>query len=139
MVVASPAARLTAAAVGNALVAGKCSLARIKRHVQVAGVLATGQGASSLTPSEAKWRVGRKVGRTLYAMLYDEDSDSDVLIGMMDTPQLAEEAVRAHNETGSANKHERMWERLRQRTHNTSEPYGSMLRRMMDEVEHETE
>lgn len=43
------------------------------------------------------WRVGRKVGRTIYALLGDELSDADVLIGVMDTPELAKEAVDAHN------------------------------------------
>ena len=33
------------------------------------------------------WRVGRKVGRTLYV--------GDALIGLMDTPQLAEQVVSA--------------------------------------------
>ncbi len=37
------------------------------------------------------WRVGRKVGRTIY------DADTDTLIGMMDTAWLAERAVRAVN------------------------------------------
>lgn len=40
------------------------------------------------------WRVGRKVGRTIYA---DYGDEVQVLIGMMDTPELAEVAVRAHN------------------------------------------
>lgn len=44
------------------------------------------------------WRVGRKVGRTIYAQLGPLDSDEDPLIGTLDTPELAEEAVRAHNE-----------------------------------------
>ena len=35
------------------------------------------------------WRVGRKVGRTLY--------DGDTLIGVMDTPELAERVVEAVN------------------------------------------
>jgi hypothetical protein len=43
------------------------------------------------------WRVGRKVGRTIYAQLGDLPSDDDQLIGTMDTEMLAEEAVRAHN------------------------------------------
>lgn len=43
------------------------------------------------------WRVGRKVGRTIYAKLGDRPSDSDPFIGTMDTRELAEEAVRAHN------------------------------------------
>jgi hypothetical protein len=44
-----------------------------------------------------RWRTGRKVGRTIYAMLGDEPSDRDVLIGMMDRPAIAAEAVDAHN------------------------------------------
>lgn len=44
-----------------------------------------------------RWRVGRKVGRTIYAQLRDVPSDDDVLIGTMDTPVLAKDAVTAHN------------------------------------------
>jgi hypothetical protein len=44
-----------------------------------------------------RWRVGRKVGRTVYAQVEAQPSDVDVLIGVMDSPQLAEEAVEAHN------------------------------------------
>lgn len=43
------------------------------------------------------WRVGRKVGRTIYAAYTDEPSDADVLIGLMDSRELAERAVYAHN------------------------------------------
>lgn len=43
------------------------------------------------------WRVGRKVGRTLYCQLGSAPSDDDVLVGMMDTRALAELAVSAHN------------------------------------------
>lgn len=50
-------------------------------------------------PNWLFWRVGRKVGRTIYAQLGAEPSDNDRLIGMMDTPDLATEAVSAHNET----------------------------------------
>lgn len=46
------------------------------------------------------WRTGRKVGRTIYAQLGPEPSDDDVLIGMMDTPELAAEAVGCHNRLG---------------------------------------
>jgi hypothetical protein len=35
------------------------------------------------------WRVGRKVGRTIYAQLGASASDGDQLIGVMDTPELA--------------------------------------------------
>lgn len=50
------------------------------------------------------WRVGTKVGRTIYAVVSDDCDDcddpaklNDVLIGVMDTPELAEEVVIAHN------------------------------------------
>jgi hypothetical protein len=39
------------------------------------------------------WRVGRKVGRTVYATT----GGVDRLIGVMDTPELAERVVRDHN------------------------------------------
>lgn len=38
---------------------------------------------------------GRKVGRTIYLQLGDEPSDRDQLIGVMDTPELAAQAVDA--------------------------------------------
>jgi hypothetical protein len=44
-----------------------------------------------------RWRVGRKLGRTLYAILRDEPSDDDVLIGLMDTEALAAAVVIEHN------------------------------------------
>lgn len=43
------------------------------------------------------WRTGRRVGRTIYAMLELDPTDYDPLIGVMDTKGLAEEAVRGHN------------------------------------------
>lgn len=43
------------------------------------------------------WRAGRKTGRVLYAQLGAEPSDEDPLIGIMDTPALADAAVTAHN------------------------------------------
>ena len=46
---------------------------------------------------EARWRVGRKVGRIIYVQFNDEPDDVDQLIGMMDTRELAEEAVAGHN------------------------------------------
>jgi hypothetical protein len=45
----------------------------------------------------ATWRVGRKVGRTIYAQILSEPSDGDVLIGVMDTRELAVLAVQSHN------------------------------------------
>lgn len=43
------------------------------------------------------WRVDRRVGRTVYAVVGQEPSDVDILIGVMDTPDLAAAAVVAHN------------------------------------------
>jgi hypothetical protein len=52
---------------------------------------------AGLYPRQNFWRVGRKVGRTIYAQIGPEPSDDDVLIGVMDTSALAEDAVQAHN------------------------------------------
>lgn len=43
-------------------------------------------------PGEFPWRVGTKVGRTIYDV-------NDVLIGVMDTPELATRVVEAVNGT----------------------------------------
>lgn len=43
------------------------------------------------------WRTGRKVGRTIYLQHGDEPSDDDQLIGVMDSPDLAERVVMAVN------------------------------------------
>lgn len=43
------------------------------------------------------WRTGRKVGRTIYVVVGAQPSDDDVLIGLMDTPGLAQATVIAHN------------------------------------------
>lgn len=43
------------------------------------------------------WRVGRKVGRTIYLQRGPEPTDDDPLIGVMDTPELARQAVAAVN------------------------------------------
>lgn len=44
-----------------------------------------------------RWRVGRRVGRTIYLQFGEQPSDVDRLIGMMDTPELAAQAVDAVN------------------------------------------
>lgn len=50
------------------------------------------------------WRTGGSVGRTIYAVHgvggqeHARDDEFDVLIGMMDTAQLAEAVVVSHNE-----------------------------------------
>jgi hypothetical protein len=49
----------------------------------------------------APWRVGSKVGRTVYAMRGGNSQD-DLLIGMFDTPELARRAVSDHNRTGGS-------------------------------------
>jgi hypothetical protein len=43
------------------------------------------------------WRTGRHVGRTIYVQLTAAPSDDDPLIGVMDTPELAQAAVDGHN------------------------------------------
>lgn len=47
--------------------------------------------------TKVPWRVGMKVGRTIYAEVGDGDCLKDVLLGVMDTPELAAHAVVAHN------------------------------------------
>jgi hypothetical protein len=41
------------------------------------------------------YRTGRKVGRTLYVQVSDKPSDDDLLIGVLDTPNLAALAAYA--------------------------------------------
>jgi hypothetical protein len=48
-------------------------------------------------PFDHPWRVGRKVGRTIYVQEGDDPSDEDMLIGVMDTEYLAELVVEAVN------------------------------------------
>lgn len=52
---------------------------------------------SEMDPVSKRWRVGRKVGRTIYAQTSRDPKDSDLLIGLMDTRELATEVVTAHN------------------------------------------
>ena len=44
------------------------------------------------------WRVGRSVGRTIYARMAGSNPDGDVLIGLMDSPEIAVNVVVSHNE-----------------------------------------
>jgi len=44
-------------------------------------------------PEYTRWRVGRRVGRTIYT-----DEEPSRLIGVMDTRALAAEVIRAHND-----------------------------------------
>lgn len=46
---------------------------------------------------EQRWRTGTSLGRTVYAQLGSEPSKADVLLGMMDTRELAELVVSEHN------------------------------------------
>jgi hypothetical protein len=47
---------------------------------------------------EAKWRVGRKLGRTVYARTEpDGNPDCDLLLGMFDSPEVAAYVVALHN------------------------------------------
>lgn len=57
-----------------------------------------GGGGDTTMSDEARWRTGRKVGRTIYAQLGAEPSDDDPLIGVMDTPEIAGRVVEAVNE-----------------------------------------
>lgn len=43
------------------------------------------------------WRIGRSLGRTVYAQAEAVPGPLDELIGLMDTIELAEEVVRNHN------------------------------------------
>lgn len=45
----------------------------------------------------SRWRIGRKVGRTIYVMTTTEPTDHDILIGCMDSEMIAAAAVNAHN------------------------------------------
>lgn len=43
------------------------------------------------------WRVGRSLGRTIYAQVGDEPSKDDILLGMMDDMSVAALIVEHHN------------------------------------------
>ena len=45
-----------------------------------------------------RFRIGRKVGRTIYRQVGDRPSDDDELVGMMDDRELAAFAVEAMNQ-----------------------------------------
>lgn len=48
-------------------------------------------------PRDFPWRIGRRVGRTIYLDDNPDPNDGSKLIGVMDTPELAVEAVAGHN------------------------------------------
>jgi hypothetical protein len=55
-------------------------------------------------PSKDKrlWRTGRSVGRTIYIMIGDEPSKEDILIGLLDTPELAQTVVDVYNSSSAS-------------------------------------
>lgn len=62
--------------------------------------MTTRMTSKTLTDGECyglPWRAGRSVGRTLYVVVNDEASKSDVLIGLVDTVEIAAHIVRVHN------------------------------------------
>lgn len=48
-------------------------------------------------PLELLWRVGRKLKRTIYAMLGDQPSEDDLLLGVFDEESVAQHIVDIHN------------------------------------------
>ena len=56
--------------------------------------------ALGLIKSGMPLRIGRSIGRTLYVQTGDEASKEDLLIGVMDSPELAALVVEAMNERG---------------------------------------
>lgn len=52
-----------------------------------------------MNPLKLRWRVGRKLGRTIYAMLGEQPSEDDLLLGVMDEEYMAQHIVDIHNET----------------------------------------
>lgn len=65
-------------------------------------VIASAQRPERGRAREGLYRVGRKVGRTIYRVVGREPSDADELIGMLDTRELAAFAVGRMNATSEA-------------------------------------
>lgn len=68
------------------------------RGVVAASLAVTDDGYALRLVPRAPWRIGRKVGRTIYVQVGDHASDDDHLIGMMDTPELAQVVVNSVNQ-----------------------------------------
>lgn len=51
-----------------------------------------------MNPLKLRWRVGSKLGRTIYAMLGENPSADDLLLGVMDEEYIAQHVVTIHNE-----------------------------------------
>jgi hypothetical protein len=60
-----------------------------------ARVVMADQGQAVEPRENERWRVGRRVGRTIYRQLGPNPSDDDPLIGVMDTPAFARAVVDA--------------------------------------------
>jgi len=48
-------------------------------------------------PQDLKWRVGRSLGRTIYAQRGEWATKQDIYLGMMETPELAATVVCLYN------------------------------------------
>ena len=46
---------------------------------------------------EIPWRIGRKLGRTIYRQVGAAPSDEDPFLGLMESPELAADVVACHN------------------------------------------
>jgi hypothetical protein len=60
--------------------------------------VSVGEGMSSPTTLGTTFRVGRKLGRTIYFQYGPEPSDDDTLIGMMDSADVARAICVAMNQ-----------------------------------------
>lgn len=56
-----------------------------------------GVRAAGFDPVAVRWRVGRKLRRTLYAQLGPESSDDDPLLGLVDDEDVAVHICAVHN------------------------------------------
>lgn len=52
----------------------------------------------AIATPDGRWRVGRHLGRTVYLQIGDQPSDQDLLLGMMDTAEVAHTVIEAVNE-----------------------------------------
>jgi hypothetical protein len=67
------------------------------------------RGRGRRTAAARRWRIGGPEGRTIHAQTGAEPSDSDPLVGMMDSRELAEAAVEGHNRMPAVDPAERRW------------------------------
>jgi hypothetical protein len=83
--------------VRQAILASAAPPAGLSAPVPAGTAPAVPEEADGQRVAEGPYRVGRKVGRTIYRMAGNEPSDTDELIGVMDSPALAAFAVRGMN------------------------------------------